>query len=165
MTHKQAEMRKVTVSRDELYELAADVLSQGAPLTFAARGGSMLPFIREGDLLTVAPLGQQRLRLGDIALYRCQGSALLAHRLIGRAQEGGDWLARGDASWGAVERVRPDQVLGRVVMLERHGRKRRLDAPWRRLGARLWHGLWPWNLRAYALAARLKRRWPGHRDA
>ncbi len=151
-------MRTITLSRDELHDLAADVLGQGAFLVFAARGGSMLPFIREGDLLTVAPLGHSPLRLGEIALYRCHGGALLAHRVIGRAHDPELLLIRGDASWGEVEQVRPEQLLGRVVALERLGRTRRLDTLWRRRAARLWHGLWPWSLRGYALAARLKRR-------
>lgn len=149
-------MRTVTVSRQELSALAAEVLGQGALLAFTARGGSMRPWIREGDLLTAAPLGAGGLRLGEVALYRAEGGALLAHRVIGQGD--GHWLARGDAAWGPVERVRPEQVLGRVVMRERRGHKRRLDTPWARLAARLWHALWPWNLRAYAAAASIRRR-------
>lgn len=151
-------MRTVTLKRDDLSELAAEVLAQGSRLQFAARGSSMLPFIREGDLLTVAPLGRGGLRLGEIALYRPADRAVLAHRIIGRGATDGCWLARGDAAWGPVERVRREQVLGRVVALERRGRTRRLDTRWHRWLGLLWHLLWPWNLRAYAFGSRLKRR-------
>jgi hypothetical protein len=149
-------MRTVTVRREELWSLAAEVLGQGARLAFRARGGSMRPWIREGDLLTAAPLEAGGLRLGEIALYRTEAGALLAHRVIGQGQ--GHWLARGDAAWGPVEIVPMEWVLGRVVLRQRRGRRRRLDTPWARLAARLWHALWPWNLRAYSAAATIRRR-------
>ena len=149
-------MRNLTVTRDDLCEMAAQVLGQGSPFCFVARGDSMWPFVREGDLLTVLPLGDAPLRPGDVILYRCEGGALLAHRIIGRSRREGVWLVRGDASRGEVERVRPDEVLGRVVSLEAEGRTRRMDTRRQRWAARLWHRLWPWSLRAYTLASRLK---------
>lgn len=151
-------MRTLTLTRDELCELAAQVLGQGSPFVFAARGNSMLPFIREGDLLTVLPLGNAPPRPGEVVLYRCEGGALLVHRIIGLSDGDELWLVRGDASRGETERVRPEELLGRVVSLERGGRIRHLDTRWQLWGARLWHRLWPWSLRAYALASRIKRR-------
>jgi protein tyrosine phosphatase (PTP) superfamily phosphohydrolase (DUF442 family) len=156
---KQVLMRTVMLTRDELYELAAQVLEQGSPFVFAARGNSMLPFIREGDLLTVVPLGGALLRPGEIALYRRDGGSLLAHRVIGPAARGGEaWLMRSDGSRGELERVRSEEVLGRIVSLERRGRTRRLDTRRRLWVARLWHRLWPWSLWAYTLVSRLKSR-------
>jgi protein tyrosine phosphatase (PTP) superfamily phosphohydrolase (DUF442 family) len=156
---KQVLMRTVMLTRDELYELAAQVLEQGSPFVFAARGNSMLPFIREGDLLTVVPLGGAPLRPGEVALYRRDGGSLLAHRVIEPAARGGEaWLMRSDGSRGELERVRSEEVLGRIVSLERRGRTRRLDTRRRLWMARLWHRLWPWSLWAYTLVSRLKSR-------
>lgn len=155
-------MQTVTLNRDEMSELAAEVLGRGSLLRFVARGTSMLPFVHDGDLVTVAPLGATSLRVGEIALYQGEVGGLIAHRVIGRDSiDPSIWVIRGDAFSGQPDRVPQQAVLGRVIAAERNGRSRRLDASHSRWAARLWHGLWRWRVLAYTLAARTKRRiWP-----
>jgi ribosomal protein S18 acetylase RimI-like enzyme len=81
----------------------------------------MHPFVRDRDVLTIAPIAQGRLRVGDIVAFTQPGGERMAvHRLVGRA--GADWMVRGDNMPTADGVVPADHVLGRVVRVERHGR-------------------------------------------
>jgi signal peptidase I len=145
-------MRAVSLKSTELAPLSTEVLARGGALRFEAHGGSMAPFIRAGDLLTVEPAAADGLRVGDVALYRRAGNDLVVHRVIARRFEDGQiWLTlRGDAAPGAAEQVAGAQASGRVVRLQRGARVIRLDRKIDRLLAWLWHGcafrhLWAWT--------------------
>lgn len=135
-------MRTVSLKSAELAPLSAEVLARGGALRFEAHGGSMAPFIRPGDVLTVEPTAADGLRVGDVALYRRGANDLVVHRVVARRIEGGQiWLTmRGDAAPGAAEQVAGSQVLGRIVHLQRAARVIRLDRNNHRLLAWLWNG-------------------------
>ena len=46
------------------------LLSGGHPVRFRASGWSMHPTSRNGDAITVVPLGESPIRVGDVLLYR-----------------------------------------------------------------------------------------------
>ena len=117
----------------------------------------MSPFIRDGDVITIAPVQPpgrnphvptpsslsagnvteaRRCDVGQVVAYVAALSRrLLVHRIIGRHESG--FLIQGDNLSGPVaDPVRPDDILGRVVRIER-GRKR------------IWLGLGP---ERYAIA-------------
>ena len=50
-------------------ELLQATLAEGAPFTFRARGSSMHPFIKDGDVITVSPLGEDSPGLGDVVAF------------------------------------------------------------------------------------------------
>ena len=104
----------------------------------------MSPFIRDGDVITIAPVQPpdrsphvpapsslsagnvteaRRCDVGQVVAYVAALSRrLLVHRIIGRHESG--FLIQGDNLSGPVaDTVRPDDILGRVVRIER-GRKR-----------------------------------------
>jgi hypothetical protein len=85
----------------------------------------MFPTIREGDAITVAPIAPDSVRRGDIILYRLK-CGVVAHRLIKieRNREGSfRFLFRSD-TWGIRdEPVLAEQILGKVISVERSGRK------------------------------------------
>ncbi len=118
------------------------LLSGGQPVRFRAPGWSMYPTIRDGDAITVVPLGPSPVRVGDVVLYR-KGPAAIAHRVI-RVRPAG-FVMRGDAAHTCDGPIEPAQVLGRVSAIERNGRTVHLD----RLG--------PGWSRAVAYALRLAR--------
>jgi signal peptidase I len=111
-------------------DLAAQVLRRGAPLRIKARGGSMLPFMWDGDVALVTPAGATKIRVGDIVCYELPGRLFL-HRVIDR--DGDGFVAKGDAL-RFTDVIDRRQLLGRVVAIERSGRITRLDtraARWR----------------------------------
>ena len=122
-----------------LLDLTTELLSQGTTVRFRPSGRSMYPSIREGELITVEPVVASDVTLGDIVLYRSQ-RGLIAHRVVGTSPTQSSVLSphyflRGDASLSRDETVTPEQILGRVVGVERDGRSVALASR----GAKLWH--------------------------
>ncbi len=106
-------------------ELLRAVVERGASLRTRARGLSMAPFIRDGDVLTIAPMDGSAPRIGEvIAFVQPDTGRLAIHRAIARV--GAGWLVRGDncpAPDGVVPR---GAILGVLVRVEREGRDVRL---------------------------------------
>jgi hypothetical protein len=105
-------------------DLAVNVLRQGQPLRIKARGASMLPLLRNGDVVTVTPATSPQIRVGDVICYESLPERLMVHRVVARA--GDDLLAKGDAV-GSVDTVSPARLLGKVTVVERCGKLTRLD--------------------------------------
>lgn len=146
---KKADLAANTrASSPSFTQLSGDLLSLGLGVRFRAPGTSMHPTIRHGDLITVEPLEPSRLKRGDIILYRLQGD-FIAHRIVNIGERDGcdrNFILRGDASTTCDAPVKPEQVLGKVVCLERD---HRIIDPysWR---VRIWS-------RFYLCLARVKR--------
>jgi hypothetical protein len=82
----------------------------------------MAPFIRDGDVITVSPLGGAPVRLGEVvAFLHPVAKKLVVHRVITRRDTAmliqGDGIADGPDGLVSLERV-----LGRVTCVERAGR-------------------------------------------
>jgi signal peptidase I len=95
---------------------------------FRASGWSMHPTIRDGEIITVAPLGQSPIRAGDVVLYR-RGRATIAHRVIHvrpAASGSVEFVLRGDSADFCDRPIALDHVLGCVHAIERAGRTRPL---------------------------------------
>jgi Peptidase S24-like len=113
------------LSGEALAGLMSAVLAKGKPLRFEARGESMHPSVRDGDILTVAPLAGRSLRPGDIvAFVHPETGGVRVHRVVGL--EPGRFILKGDNALGADPAVGPEAILGLVVGLERGGRPLRL---------------------------------------
>jgi hypothetical protein len=105
-------------------ELSGQILASGLSLRFRVTGHSMSPTIRDGEAIVVEPVSISELTLNDIVLYRSR-RGFTAHRLVGtRTKRNGTLLLliRSDAVGNAVEPVQAEQILGKVVTLERDGR-------------------------------------------
>jgi signal peptidase len=139
---------KTRTSSPSFVYLSGDLLSLGLGVRFRAPGTSMHPTIRHGDLITVEPVSPANLERGDIILYRLQDS-FIAHRLVSIEEGNGcglTFILRGDASVSDDAPVKPEQILGKVVCLERG----HLSIDPYSLRVRLWSMLYLW-------LARLKR--------
>jgi len=118
-------------------EITAELLRRGNSVRFRAAGASMQPTIEDGELITVAPVAPESVKRGDILLYQSE-SGVHAHRVVGRVKgtvpllEGDcpldHYLLRGDASVSCDAPVQLEQVIGRVVAVQRGGRNLALDS-------------------------------------
>jgi len=125
-------------------DTSRELLARGHQVRFQATGSSMFPTIRHEDSVTVVAADASAIKTGDIVLYRL-GEGVIAHRVIGieRTPDGrvgrvafrGDWADLPDAP------VQPDQILGRVLAVDREGRHITLTGPWARLRQRVRTGL------------------------
>src|SRR5439155_3850293 len=117
-------------------EITAELLRRGNRVRFRAAGASMQPTIEDGELITVGPVEAAPVKRGDILLYQ-NARGVYVHRVVGRVKgtvpllEGDcpldHYLLRGDASVSCDAPVRLEQVIGRVVAVQRAGRSRPLD--------------------------------------
>lgn len=149
--------------------LFLELLARGAHASLRARGGSMWPALRDGDVLTVAPLTHPPVRGEVVAALR--DGALTVHRVHRTGDGGSDnenetqnpsnsgtagssarasVFLRGDALAREDPPFQPEQLIGRVVRARRAGRE---------IPPLFWRGPVPLLLRPLTRAAlRLARR-------
>ena len=136
------ETRTSSPSFSHFDNLSAQLLSLGLGVRFRAPGTSMHPTIRHGDVITVEPVVPSKLNKGDIVLYR-HNSGFIAHRVLNIKETdrcGLTFILRGDASTSCDAPVKTEQILGKVVCLERGHRS--IDPySWR---VRLWSMFYLW---------------------
>ena len=113
---------ELSLSGQALLDLTQTVLAKGARFRFYARGSSMYPFIKNGDLITISPLSDAPLRPGDIVAFaRLETGKLVVHRVIRRM--GNFFSIKGDNAPGDGEIVPRAKILGRVNKVERNGKE------------------------------------------
>jgi predicted N-acetyltransferase YhbS len=151
-------MRELRLDDKAFASLSAEILRQGDSFQFRAHGSSMAPFIRDGDLLTIAPVDAAGLEIGDVVLHCTRRDQIVAHRVVGRTAAGGELLleTRGDARLTSDIPVPAGGVLGRAIRVQRGGRAWRLDRGPRRLAARVWIRLHPLRCAAARLVRGVK---------
>jgi signal peptidase len=141
----------LNINRADFLELSREILGRGALLRFRAHGNSMHPFIESGDILVVEPIAQNSANEGDVIFYRRFDGALTAHRLIkvGRVKDSTVLMTKGDSLDYFDPPLRPEQVLGRVITVERDGHFIRQDSGVNRVVHRTWARISPmsWWLR------------------
>jgi phage repressor protein C with HTH and peptisase S24 domain len=87
--------RELSLSGAALTELLTAVLAKGKAFRFRARGWSMSPFVRDGDVITVSPLRGRRPETGAIVAFVHPGTGRVAvHRIVDAGP--GGYLVRGD---------------------------------------------------------------------
>ena len=89
-----------------------EVLATGNAARFLARGDSMHPSIRSGELLEVERVDPDSIRRGDVVLARLS-RGLTAHRVVRVTREG--WfVTRGDNAPSDDEAFPAGAIIGRV---------------------------------------------------
>lgn len=136
----------LSLSGRSLTELLQAVLSKGAPFRFRAKGISMSPFIKDGDVVTVFPLPGTSPGLGDVVAFAHPGTGkLVLHRVVGK--RGDSYLLKGDNTSELDGLVPEPNILGRVRKVERDGKAVFLGlGPERSLIAFLTRGGLPFSL-------------------
>jgi signal peptidase I len=112
----------LSLSGNALLGLMQAVLARGLPFRFEARGTSMSPFIRDGDIVTIRPIGRIPPKKGDVVAFaEPLTDKLYVHRIIKETRAGfaikGDNLPRSD---GLIPEA---NLLGVVAKVERRGRE------------------------------------------
>jgi len=142
---------ELPLSGDSLAGLMRAVLDKGKPFRFEARGTSMHPFIRDGDVVTVVPLAGPDPRPGDVAAFVQPGtSGVRVHRIV--KVEAGLYFLKGDNARDVDGALARDMILGLVVRLERGGRARPVGPTFRaaaiaRLSRTFWFTRLSWRAR------------------
>jgi signal peptidase I len=117
--------------RDEGFALSAPIIMElieavhekGASFRFQARGYSMTPAIRDGDVIILSPLGSQMPGRGDVLAFRHPGRPqMLVHRVL--RKKGNRFFIKGDNCSEADGWIPAENLLGLVTRVERQGEAR-----------------------------------------
>ncbi len=133
-------------------EVIAGLLQDDRKVRFSAPGHSMFPTIMANETVLVEPIEPSAVKNGDIILYRCNGnliahrvmaivtqtaandySSLLQAFSAAQCESQGNnkkhaigsdrlFILRGDAARSFDEPVEAEQILGKVVRVQRWGR-------------------------------------------
>ncbi|MDW7759908.1 MAG: S24/S26 family peptidase [Acidobacteriota bacterium] len=117
---------ELSLSGQALLKLMRDVLAKGLPFRFRARGLSMAPFVRDGDVITISPTRRSLPGVGRVvAFVSTETGKLVVHRVV--ARRGTAVFIRGDCVPEHADGIiPPENLLGQVTRIERNGRKIRL---------------------------------------
>jgi hypothetical protein len=137
---------------------------KGANLRFKATGDSMHPLIENGDVLVVEPV-TPTFSVGDILLNSRPDGLVTAHRLVRIRRRNGSrvLVTKGDSLDYLDPPITPEQVLGRIISVERNGQTAKLNSRFYRVLAVCWAMLSPYSryLRPFLRPGwRLCRNWP-----
>ena len=123
------------------------------PMRIPLDGDSMRPLIRRrSDRVSIVPLTRPLLR-GDVVLFEHPAGRYVVHRIYRMRDDSVQTL--GDHCWKPDPWIPQSCALGLAVLLERNGRRIRLDHPAARLLGRVWMAGLPlrrgwWQCRALA---------------
>jgi signal peptidase I len=110
----------VNNANKELAALIRETLSAGRAFRFRVRGGSMTPFIRSGDTITLHPAAADKIRAGDIvAFVSFPMMKMFVHRVVLTHHE--FFLTRGDNLIDDDGWISEKDIIGKVAGVERHG--------------------------------------------
>ena len=133
-----------------------ELLDAGKAVQIKPQGYSMYPVIVPGrDAVIVQKEDPTKLKRGDVALYRRDGSILVIHRIC-RKNEKGFYMV-GDNQTEVEGPLRPDQIKGKMVVLIRNGREIDVRAPGYRIPCSIWLFMRPVRRPVSLAAAAIKR--------
>jgi len=155
-------VRKIAHLKDaDLLELSKDIFRKGKSARFQAQGWSMRPFIRDGDFIVVSPIKNSSIKTGDVVFYLTTENKVIVHRVIKKYKKDKDnritMLIKGDATFSSPEKVEMQNVLGKVVAVERNGRKKRLDTKLYQIKGLLFAGVSPFSQWTYPFFSKIKK--------
>ncbi len=110
------------MARDgSLTELFTEILRSNTILQVKVTGKSMHPSIQSGDIVSIQTVAINRIRLGDLVLFRDHNNGLVLHRLLRKRIPGlaHHLQSQGDALSYADKPVPHSHLLGRVIRIER----------------------------------------------
>lgn len=139
----------------EKKSLEAHIASEGIHLT-TARGQSMLPYLRNNDLVTIESINQlEALKEGDIVLYRRKNKVLVLHRIFQKKE--GQLILNGD-SQTYFESILPEQVIGILTSFQRKGHRYFVDSWSHQLYQMLWIRPYRWRFFLLKVMRKIKRK-------
>lgn len=136
----------------ELMPVIRAALERGQRVRMTVTGSSMLPFLRDGDVVELEPAPAPR--LGDMVLVQCPEERNVLHRVV--RVDGDAFFLRGDAQRHCEGPFTSDAVLGRVTTVWRNGRARALERGLWRLVGLVWIRCTPFGLWLLWLIARIR---------
>lgn len=109
---------------DDLFLLMKRLIQTKGCIEISAKGSSMFPLIREGDICRFRPVEKKSFSKGDIILFHSDSGHLIAHRLLSVIHREDECLyaCKGDANAAYDKLIRIEQMLGTLYSIRRGGK-------------------------------------------
>ena len=102
------------------------------------KGTSMMPLLKEGrDRVELKPYCHERLKKGDVVLYKKNDGTLVLHRII-KTENGEFFTVLGDHQFNNAERVNNNQIIAVACGFFIKGRYVNEKTQWYRLYKKIW---------------------------
>jgi len=138
---------------DEMIPMIQSALERGQHIRMTAKGCSMIPFIRDGQVCELSP--PNILALGDIVLAKSTSGNYFLHRIVKIERDA--FFLRGDAQEDYEGPFARGDILGRVTTTYRKGHARALDCGIWRLAGLVWVATAPLGRGLLRLAIWIRR--------
>ena len=99
-----------------------DILKRGSSLRVKVTGRSMVPFLNDGEFVTIKKVPPHALRKGNLIFFKNSQGTPLLHRIIQRRKSFDHKIifrTKGDALIAFDEPVQYQNVLGKVIRIEK----------------------------------------------
>jgi signal peptidase I len=116
--------------RQKLSETVKDLLRQGHTVELSAYGRSMIPYLRPGQKVQLAPVDMSQIVRGDLVAFH-KADYLVVHRVHAVLSENGviQLLTKGDSNLHPDAPVTSENYLAKVDGVYRRGAWRALSPP------------------------------------
>jgi len=118
-----------TINYSTLQDLTDELLASKNNVRIYVAGNSMYPHLRQGDYVTVAKTPYEKLKVGDIIVFKGLYHNV-AHRIIKilKTNDGFLILPKGDSSERHDMPISEDKYFGKIISFERNGKKTELES-------------------------------------
>ena len=99
----------------------------GKPFCVSVKGVSMLPLLKNGDVITVKR--QDKYKTGDILIFE-YGEGTAAHRLLKKTKR--QYIFKGDNTYN-LESIEPEKILGKAIYKMEDNNEKSLYPHWLKL--------------------------------
>lgn len=115
----------------ETARLVQSVVKRSGSIELPAQGDSMFPLIQEGDTCRFRSCLPSSLKKGDIVLFCSSDEKLVAHRLSHTMSLNQQirFFFKGDTNLGFDEPVSQNQIIGKLVFIQKENMKVRANNP------------------------------------
>ena len=132
------------------------LLAKGKTIQIKPQGYSMYPmFVPERDQAVIAPVRVDKLKRGDVVLYRRTSGTLVLHRILKRGPEG--FYMVGDNQDEVEGPLSETQIMGRLIRFVRKGRTYSVTNPVYQAAAGIWLFLRPVRMPIMRVCAFFKK--------
>ncbi len=111
-----------SLEKTEVTAFFGEILRRGLSLRVKVTGKSMVPFLKGGEVVIVKKVPCSDLRIGDLIFFENPNGFPILHRIVRKRGSTGDDIilqTRGDALMSFDAEIREDNVLGKVLRIER----------------------------------------------
>jgi len=112
----------------ELYDLTDELLASNQNIKLRVGGGSMYPFLKNGDIVTFSKCKAAELKIGDVVIFK-SSAKWIAHRLIKTGTQAGKiiLITKGDTCKHKDPPFTEDDLVGKVIVFSRNGNEKSLE--------------------------------------